>query len=682
MKSKQINFLKLLFITIVFFNGVVMSQNSQTLNLMPVPKEMTIGEGKFRLTPAFKMKIEGKSSDRLVKYSTGALKRLSGRTGLFFLQDIVSGADSIVSPAFSMKFDREGALKVGEDESYKLTVSSAQVNLSAITDIGLMRGLETFLQLVDKDKEGYFLPFVKINDSPFYKWRGLMLDVCRHWMPLEMVLRNIDGMAAVKMNVLHFHLSEDQGFRVESKVFPKLHEMGSDGNYFTQDQIKYIIKYAGDRGIRVYPEFDVPGHATAWLVGYPELASKPGPYKIERNWGVFGPVINPASENTYSFLEKFFTEMSALFPDEYFHIGGDEVKAEHWKENPDIQKFMSDNKIKDVHALQTYFNNRLLKILQKNNKKMVGWDEILQPEMPKDIVIHSWRGKKALLDASKDGYSVILSNNYYIDLIQPTWFHYQNHPISPDTTLPTEQMKNILGGEATMWSELVTNENVDSRIWPRTAAIAERFWSKNTVTDTKDMYRRLDKINLQLEEVGLLHEKNYDMMLRRLTGGEDTRSLRMLVDILEPVKIYTRHRYGVKYTSFSPYSRVVDASRPDSKTARNFNDQVDELIQNKNQANLNLLLKQVAFWKTGSNDLLPLIVATPILWEVKPHAESLISFSNIMPEFLNAVYAGKKIDEKTLLKAEEFLKNNTTPYGQAELMVLSSLDKLVKHFRK
>lgn len=667
---------------VLFAGGTAMAQNkgekgTQVHNLMPVPEKIGFGSGNYRLTTGFIFKVEGATTKRLNAYATRVLRRLSGRTGLFILQDNVSNSDTLKAPGLRIKIKREGEVKPGEDESYTLEVTASGVNLNAVTDIGAMRGLETLLQLIEKDTEGYYLPVVKIDDKPFYTWRGLMIDACRHWMPMDMVLRNIDGMAAVKMNVLHFHLSEDQGFRIESKVFPKLHEMGSDGDYYTQEQIKDIIKYAADRGIRVYPEFDVPGHATAWFVGHPELASQPGPYKIERNWGIFGPVMDPTKETTYEFLDKFFTEMASLFPDEYFHIGGDEVKPDHWKNNPDIQKFMVNNNIKDEHDLQAYFNKRILKILQKNNKKMVGWDEILQPEMPKEIVIHSWRGKKALLQASKDGYKVILSNGWYIDLNQSTAFHYTNHPVAPDTVLPAGQMANILGGEATMWAEMVTHENVDSRIWPRTAAIAERLWSPNTVNDVQDMYRRLDRISLQLEEVGLLHEKNHLMMLRRLTGGEDIKPLKMLVDILEPVKEYKRHRLGVKYTQYSPYTRTVDASRADAKVARQFNENVDILIDSKDASAVGRLLSQIDHWKSGLTDLEGVINRNPILHEIRPHAATLAALVEMLPEMITSVSGGKKVTRSQIDKGNKLLKN-VIPWGQAEMPVLKGFERLLK----
>ena len=220
-----------------------------------------------------------------------------------------------------------------------------------------------------------------------------MIDVGRHFIPLDVFKRNMDGMAAVKLNVFHWHLSENQGFRIESKKFPKLQEMGSDGLYYTQAEVRDLIAYARERGIRVVPEFDMPGHTTAWFVGYPELASGPGPYQIERQWGVFDPAMDPTEEETYKFLDKFIGEMAGLFPDQFFHIGGDEVNGKEWDANPKIQAFMRAHGLKDNDELQAYFNQRVQKIVAKHGKTMLGWDEILRPDLPKSIVIQSWRGR-------------------------------------------------------------------------------------------------------------------------------------------------------------------------------------------------------------------------------------------------------------------------------------------------
>src|SRR5205814_735320 len=233
--------------------------------------------------------------------------------------------------------------------------------------------------------------------------------------------------------------------------------------------------------------------------------------------------------------------------------------------------------IKDNHALQAYFNQRILKILQKHHKKMIGWDEILHPDLPKDAVIQSWRGPASLAEAARKGYNGILSAGYYIDLILPASEHYQADPIPLNTSLTADEARHIRGGEATMWGEWVSPETIDSRIWPRTAAIAERLWSPRNVNDIEDMYRRLPIISRQLEELGLSQEKNYGMMLRRLAASENTGPLRTLASIVEPVKQYRRYQQRPQ-TMLSPLTGLVDAARPDSATAREFNSNVDAFL--------------------------------------------------------------------------------------------------------
>ncbi|MCB0292395.1 MAG: family 20 glycosylhydrolase, partial [Calditrichaeota bacterium] len=551
--------------------------------LLPVPAQVEYGEGQFRLDAEFTLAVEGKPHKRMFRGATRFLRRLSGRSGLFFLQHYIIETGNSRFANLVINCRRAGVVKLGTDESYRLTVTPEKIELQADNDIGALRGLETLLQLLQADEKGYFFPAVKVVDAPRFPWRGLLIDVSRHFMPLEVIKRNLDGMAAVKLNVLHWHLVDDQGFRVESKTFPKLHEMGSDGFYFTQEQIREIIAYADERGIRVMPEFDVPAHATSWLVGYPELGSASGPYTVERNWGIMDPVLDPTRDEVYDFLDKFFEEMAGLFPDEYLHIGGDENNGKHWNANQDIQAFMKKNNIPDNHALQSYFNQRILKSVTRHGKKMIGWDEIFHPDLPKTAVIHSWRGKEAMVKAAQQGYMSILSNGYYIDLMQPAHFHYLNDPIPEDTPLSEKEQRAILGGEATSWGELVSPETIDSRIWPRTAAIAERLWSPQRVKDVEDMYRRLEVISFQLEEHGLTHRKNFEMMLRRLTGDRDITPLRTFIELVEPVKIYTRHHQGVKYTSSSPLTRVVDAARPESMAARDFARRVDSLLANPSE---------------------------------------------------------------------------------------------------
>lgn len=665
------------FLFIALLVSVMTAQNPQ-LTLMPYPKEIAVTGDHFRLTKDFDISIFGSEDGDLQMYASRVLRRLSGRTGLFFPQDYITSGSRYDSSDLKIYVERPGKLQINEDESYYLSISSSSVMLKAQTTFGVMRGLETILQMLSSDEQGYYLTGARITDEPRFTWRGLMIDVCRHWMPMDVIKRNIDAMAAVKLNVLHLHLSEDQGFRIESKKYPQLHLLGSDGDYFTQEEIKDIIRYAAARGIRVYPEFDVPGHTTAWFVAFPELASAPGPYKIERNWGVFDPTMNPTIERTYEVLDTLFTEMAALFPDEYFHIGGDENNGKQWNANEDIQKFMKEKGIKDNHELQAMFNKRILQILTRNGKKMIGWDEIFQPELPKDIVIHSWRGVKYLFESARKGYMGILSNGYYIDLIQPAEFHYLNDPAPVDSVLTAEERARILGGEVTSWSELVTPETIDSRIWPRTIAIAERLWSPGTLRDVESMYKRMEYISYQLEETGILHIKNYEMMLRRLTGYRDITELKKFVDIVEPVKIYTRHRQGVKYRSYSPYTRVVDAARPESMISRRVRLIFEELMagNSKNAAELKTILKGMKENQTAVKGILQL---SPVLREMEPMSENIAKLAELGIEAVD-IYLSKRKPSKTWhKKVEPILLEAEKPYGQTEIPFAPAVSKFIHH---
>src|SRR5262249_19528097 len=461
------------------------------------PASVTVKQGGVPLKNRFTIAVTAVQDARLIAACDRVGARLSRHTGLECstrAQSDSGSADLVVR--CGSQVPQFPVLK--QDESYSLEVSDRQAVLSAHTTDGAMRGLETFYQLIEADHDGYFLPAVTVHDKPRFPWRGLMIDSGRHFMPVSVIKRQLDGMAAVKLNVLHFHLTEDQGFRIESRKFPKLHEMGSDGLYYTQDEIRDIIAYAADRGIRVVPEFDMPGHSTSWFVGYPSLATLPEPYKIERTWGIMDPAFDPTNEAVYKFIDEFLGEMAALFPDPYLHIGGDESNGEHWSKNPKIQSFMKEKGIKDNVSLQRYFTERVAAIVTKHGKKMIGWDEILSSGLPEGIVVQSWRGQESLAEAAKQGVAGILSSGYYLDHMLSAAQHYAVDPLAADAALTPDQAANILGGEACMWTEYVSEETVDSRIWPRLAAIAERFWSPRSITDVDDVYRRLDLVSLEL----------------------------------------------------------------------------------------------------------------------------------------------------------------------------------------
>jgi hexosaminidase len=668
-------------LSVILICAVVASAQEPTptpeLNLMPVPASVKFQRERLAVDSNFRVATRGHSDARLLAGISRFMKRLEGRTVLTFAPGLAPD-DQTTPLIIYCQGPGLNIPGVSENESYRIDITRRQALLTAPTVVGALRGLETLLQLLDADRNGYFLPGVQIDDQPRFPWRGLLIDVARHFETMEVLKRNLDAMAAVKLNVFHWHLSEDQGFRVESKKFPKLHQLGSDGNYYTQDQVREIIAYARDRGIRVVPEFDIPGHSTSWLVGYPELGSAPGPYAIERRPGIFEPALDPTREEVYKFLETFLGEMAALFPDEYLHIGGDENEGKQWDRNPAIQAYMKQKGIKDNHALQAYFNTRLLKILQKHKKKMIGWDEILQPELPKDVVIQSWRGTAALADAARKGYDGILSNGYYIDLIQPASQHYVPDPLPANSTLTPEEAKHVLGGEATMWGEWVTPETIDSRIWPRTAGIAERLWSPQTVTDIGDMYRRLAVISLQLEELGLTHKRNQEMMLRRLVRNDDIGPLRTLVSVIEPVKEYRRYEQRPQ-TMLSPLTGVVDATTPDSETARKFSWMVSEFLNDGPRFQLyrSELSDMLAGWQTSGASLGPVIDRSPALNEIKPLAQNLTQLGETGLEAISYLKLNmpppKEWRETSIAKLDEAAK----PYGALEFVVVSGVKQLV-----
>ncbi|MCI0336829.1 MAG: family 20 glycosylhydrolase [Acidobacteria bacterium] len=651
---------------------------------MPVPSTLRFTAGRLSIAPSFTVAIKGHSDARLQAAIDRAMRRLEARTGLTFARGLSNDTAS-ATLVIQCQGPGKSIPSVDEDETYSLEVSNSQAVLIVPTVIGVLRGLETFLQLLNGDKDGFFIPAVSIQDKPRFPWRGLMIDVSRHWQPMEVLKRNLDAMAAVKLNVLHLHLTEDQGFRIESKKYPELHQMGSDGQYFTQDQMREIIEYARMRGIRVVPEFDMPGHATSWLVSHPELGSQPGPYQIERRWGIFDPVLDPTNEAVYKLLDGFLGEMAALFPDAYIHIGGDENEGKHWNANPKIQAFIQAKGLKDNHGLQAYFNRRVLEILKKNGKKMIGWDEILHPDLPKDIVVQSWRGQQSLAEGAKKGYAGILSNGYYIDLIQPGWQHYLNDPIPENTTLTAEEQKLILGGEATMWSEWVSPDTIDSRIWPRTAAIAERFWSPRDVKDVDDMYRRLAAISVQLDGYGMLHEKTYGAMLRRLAGplvsDENTvGTIKKFVDIIEPVKGYKRGTMQ-NATQFTPLTRLADAARPDSARARDFAKTIDAWLYSQDAFNKSRavdLKNHFTDWqRTGGLIEGEIIKSSPLLTEALPLARDLYEISDIGRDAVEYLSSGVVATDEWKRTNLALLEKAAQPKAAVELVVIQPIRELV-----
>jgi hexosaminidase len=670
-------------LAILMLGSVLMSSSAaepQQLNLMPMPVSVQMQTGQLVIDPSFSVGISGQSDAQLQRAVERFLNNLRRQTGMPPLDMKVTNP---AQARLMVRCEHENKTiqELGEDESYSLEISAAGASLDATTTLGIMRGLETFLQLVQTTSDGFAAPAITIHDKPRFPWRGLMIDVSRHFIPLDVLKRNLDGMAAVKLNVFHWHLSDNQGFRVESKKFPKLQEMGSDGLFYTQDEVRELISYAHDRGIRVVPEFDMPGHSTAWFVGYPELASGPGPYQIERKWGVFDPAMNPAEERTYKFLDSFIGEMANLFPDQYFHIGGDEVNGKEWDANPNIQAFMRAHGLKTNQDLQAYFNTRVQKIVSKHGKTMVGWDEILRPDLPKDIVVQSWRGQDSLAAAARQGYRGILSYGYYLDLMWPASRHYAVDPMGDGAAnLTTEEEHRILGGEACMWSEYVSPESIDSRIWPRAAAIAERLWSPQNVTDVNSMYQRLENVSRWLDWLGLTHNSSYAPMLRRIAGSNDISALRTFTDVVEPVKDYTREEIATaEATSLSPLNRAIDAARPESDTARHFADLVNAFMGGHADSNAKQEVRTLLIrWRDNQTNLQPLEAQSFLLQEIVPLSQDLSAVAATGLQALDYLDGGERAPDAWATQQFTLLERAQKPRAQLLLMIVPSLQKLVE----
>lgn len=726
----------------------ISQEDRQAIHLLPLPNKLTLTSTELNLEKGLYVDESQIENERLRE----AITRFSNHINL----NVVFGGNSEdkIPLNFIIK-DVSGAYPSLEmKEGYQLDISEIGITISSDEIWGAMRALETLKQLTKEKNGKLILTGANIEDSPRFPWRGLMIDVCRHWVPKNVVLENIEAMAAAKLNVFHWHLTEYQGFRVESKVFPKLHELGSGGNYYTQEEIKEVIEYAADRGIRVVPEFDLPGHATSWLVGYPELASAKGPYEIDTVLiGIFKPLLDPTKEEVYQFLDEFLGEMSSLFPDKYIHLGGDEVNPAHWNENPSIQAFIKEKGLEDNHGLQAYFNKRMSSILQKHKRTMVGWDEILHPDLSKEnTLIQSWRSHESLWEAARMGFESILSQGYYLDHKYPAGYHYNHDPLEikggitididssywqswditilfneteihttlylfgeepvngilisqdgrqllgvdsvkiegsnysfdvessvgkitwnldnkgdslvgtasvaimnlnafgkkiggsdvPKSSLPSfkkiepldeQQTQRVLGGEACMWSEMVDATTINSRIWPRTGAVAERLWSDpQLANDEDDLYRRLWKFDAFLATNTTKHYERLNSIASTYVSSDKLESFLALAELLEEVQFFGRMELYPDnvITASIQLNGLVDVARPESKTAYDFGKVIDEWIAQKDQSSKDILITYLEGWINTQKQLLDGEISQPLLMEAKPHAQHLLKLSEAL----------------------------------------------------
>lgn len=772
---------------------------AENLSLMPWPQQVeqpASGE-KLRLTPQLTLNISG---DHLAGAESRWLARIARQTGW----PLLPAAQPVEHPTIRVVIARavDPLPKPDSDESYQLQVNGDGVLLSANTRFGAMRGMETLLQLIENGDKETAIPYITIHDKPRFPWRGLLIDGARHFMPIETIKRQIDGLAAARMNVFHWHLTDDQGWRFASSHYPQLQQKASDGLFYSQEEMREVVRYATERGVRVVPELDVPGHASAIAVAMPELMSAPGPYKMERGWGVFKPLLDPSNEQVYHVIDTLVGEMAAIFPDPYLHIGGDEVDPTQWNASSKIQQFMRDNNLKDAHALQAYFNLRVEKILEAHHRQMVGWDEIYHPDLPRSILIQSWQGQDALGAVAKDNYRGILSTGFYLDQPQPADYHYRNEifpqgleaqdeihsgeqaqswsftlprlkgkavdgsftliegkegwrgfidfagksrrmvksitwlssqqvsfevdtwmgPLKPTLTLtpdalsgymlvgnvryatqgkrmakvpagiaPTlpnmqQMQQNLLGGEAALWAENVNSSIIDTKLWPRAFAVAERLWSAKDVTQPDNMYQRLEAMDRWTTiSVGTQQHAQAEQQMMRLANRNDIQPLRLFAQALEPAQYYTRQHLKFQaghYDYHEPLNRLADVLPAESLAVRALDKQVDALIANRaNSSAAAAIRAQLHIWHDNNDQLKPLLSASYMLQPLENSAKQVNELSQMGIELVNAYTRNQAFGANDVADMHAKLDAAAQLQDETVIALVRPLEKLLRAFK-
>jgi hexosaminidase len=527
-----------LLLTSFLIGTMVIAQTADDIAIIPQPVSLEKKSARFVLTSQTKVVADGKNADvqRIVRSFTDQVKKATGFT-------LAAAAPAVKANVIRFTLNRSADKTIGK-EGYTIDVSATGVQVSANDAAGLFYGVQTLLQLLPKEieshavvkKAAWVIPGVHITDYPRFAWRGLMFDVVRHFFTKEQVKQFIDEMVKYKYNLLHLHLTDDQGWRVEIKSLPKLTEVGAwrvdktgtfgtfsapteneprtYGGFYTHNDIKELVQYAADRFVNILPEVDVPGHSMAAVAAYPDLSCTPGTYRVSSGdkfmqWtdtGFYALVDNtlcPANDKVYDMLDKVFTEVAQLFPFEYIHMGGDECAKNFWEKSDAIKQLMQREGLKDLHEVQSYFVKKVEKIIESKGKKMIGWDEILEGGLAPNAAVMSWRGSKGGAEAAKMQHEVVMSpnNNTYIDLMQgdaaiepPVYKSvrlrdsYKFEPV-PEGADP----KYIKGGQANLWTEQIYNmRHAQYMTWPRAFAVAECVWSPANKKNWNDFIRRVE----------------------------------------------------------------------------------------------------------------------------------------------------------------------------------------------
>lgn len=560
------------------------SQEASDISLIPQPVETKRLAGFYPFQGS--IKIEAPTGNTLVKSMVGQLQaKLEKTTGKTVLVTRMSTGRTDIRLQLLNTTD-----SVLGKEGYTLQSSaSGGISIKANEPAGLFYGMQTLLQLLPvsatgtpEKKQVWQVPAVQIKDYPRFGWRGVMLDVARHFFTKEQVKQFIDNMVAFKFNRLHWHLTDDQGWRIEIKSLPELTKTGAwraertgrwgefskptpdepktYGGYYTQEDIREIVQYAAEHNVTILPEIDVPGHSMAMIAAYPELVCTPGTYQVNAGdrfmiwekgtfYGITDNTLCPANEKVYEVLDKVFTEVALLFPYQYIHMGGDECYKGYWKKSEACQQLMKKEGLKDETELQSYFVKRVEKIIQSKGKRMMGWDEILEGGLAPDATVMSWRGMKGGIEAAKQGHQVVMSPNEfaYVDL-------YQGDPIAEPPTYSMVRLNKsyqfdpvpagispsyILGGQCNLWSErLHTMRHAEYMLWPRGLAIAESVWSKPESKNWPGFVRRVEHQFKRFDAAQINYSRSmYDPIFKGVKDKNDSLQIELSTEI-EGLDIY------------------------------------------------------------------------------------------------------------------------------------------------
>ena len=504
----------------------------EEISLIPLPEKITQGEGQFYFSSKTTIITDPKNVKNAKLLQT---LLLTTRWTLPIHKKAPASGSTVLLQI------EPGKKQLGK-EGYSLRITPEQITIKAPTDTGVFYGIQTLRQLLPVEIEigkkvgdvEWCSPCVEITDKPRFTWRGFMLDEGRHFLGKEIVMRTLDLMAMQKLNVFHWHLTDDQGWRIEIKKYPLLTKIGSQrkgtgtlikrrhdgiphGGFYTQAEIREIVAYAADRHILVVPEIEMPGHSLAALAAYPELSCTGGPFEVATHFGIFPDIYCAGKENVFNFLQDVLDEVMALFPSAFIHIGGDEAPKARWKNCPDCQCRMRELAIKDEHALQVYFTNRIIRYLAKKGKRVIGWNEILEEGLASNAVVQFWLGKKEKIvdEIRNHGRNVIVSTylNTYLDhshALTSLKDAYEFEPVFPGLT--DKESSSILGVEPPLWTEWVPNKaRMDFQTYPRLTAFAETGWTPKELKNFDSFEKRLNSFLPRLRAFGVAYASARDV---------------------------------------------------------------------------------------------------------------------------------------------------------------------------